>query len=208
AFSFSASKNLGIGEGGMLVTDDSDLAGRISRQVWHGLGSQAWTRHHQASPQYQLGMLGFNYRFDDPRSALLLSCLKRLEEDNMRRATIDRRYRAALSELDVIEPTAPPALEDSASYCLFTAVLDRSLDRDEFRRSLADRGVQTSVHYPLLHKSGFYTDPKVRLPNSEDYASRCVTLPLFPQMEGWQQELVTDAVRESLTRPTRAATAA
>jgi len=205
AFSFSASKNLGIGEGGMLVTDDAELADRAARQMWHGLGSQAWTRHHQASPQYQLGMLGFNYRFDDPRSALLLSCLKRLDEDNERRAAIDRSYRAAFSQLDLIEPTDSPSCEDPASYCLFTAVLDRSLDRDEFRKSLAERGVQTSVHYPLLHKSGFYADPNVRLANSEDYASRCVTLPLFPQMESWQEELVAEAVRESLSRPVHAA---
>jgi dTDP-4-amino-4,6-dideoxygalactose transaminase len=208
AFSFSASKNLGIGEGGMLVTDDTELADRAARQLWHGLGSQAWTRHHQPSPQYQLGMLGFNYRFDDPRSALLLGRLERLDEDNLRRQAIDSAYRAAFSEQDLIEPTAAPELDETSSYCLFTAVLDRSLDRDAFRRSLADRGVQTSVHYPLLHRSGFYTDPKVRLPNSEDYASRCVTLPLFPGMEDWQLELVTEAVRESLASPVRAATAA
>jgi dTDP-4-amino-4,6-dideoxygalactose transaminase len=207
AFSFSASKNLGIGEGGMLVTDDSELAGRMARQSWHGLGSQAWVRHHQAAPQYELGMLGFNYRFDDPRAALIHSCLERLDEDNLRRQAIDATYRETFAGQELIEPTVAPPLDEPSSYCLFTAVLDASVDRDEFRRALANRGVQTSVHYPLLHKDGFHARSDVHLPISEDYVDRCVTLPLFPQMERWQQELVMEAVDETLRNVSQAAAA-
>ncbi|HXS34987.1 MAG TPA: DegT/DnrJ/EryC1/StrS family aminotransferase [Solirubrobacterales bacterium] len=208
ALSFSASKNLGIGEGGMLITSDSELATRVARQSWHGLGSQAWTRHQQAAPQYELGASGFNYRFDDPRAALLLSCLKRLDEDNGLRQTIDAAYREAFLELETLEPTAAPPSEEPSSYCLFTATLDPSIDRDAFRKSLAARGVQTSVHYPLLHKSGLHAQPGVQLANSEDYANRCVTLPLFPQMEQWQIELVTSAIWDLLGDPVRVRTAA
>jgi dTDP-4-amino-4,6-dideoxygalactose transaminase len=208
AFSFSASKNLGVGEGGMLVTDDGELATRIARQRWHGLGSQVWDRHHQAAPGYELGTLGFNYRFDDPRAALLLRCLERLDEDNRRRGAIDAAYRQALAAHDLIAPTAPPPTGEPASHCLFTAVLDGGIDRDEFRRSMASRGVQTTVHYPLLHESGAHARPEQRLPVSEDYARRCVTLPLFPQMESWQQELVVEAVGESLSDQQRAPLAA
>jgi dTDP-4-amino-4,6-dideoxygalactose transaminase len=198
AFSFSASKNLGIGEGGMLVSDDAELAGRIARQSWHGLGSQAWARHHQSAPEYELGVLGFNYRFDDPRAALLHSCLGRLDEDNRRRAAVDDAYREAFAGQELIEPTAPFPADEPSSHCLFTATLDHSVDRDEFRRSLAERGVQSTVHYPLLHSNGVHSQPDLRLPISEDYVRRCVTLPLFPQMEAWQQELVVEAVGEAL----------
>jgi dTDP-4-amino-4,6-dideoxygalactose transaminase len=198
AFSFSASKNLGIGEGGMLVSDDAELASMIARQSWHGLGSQAWARHHQSAPEYELGVLGFNYRFDDPRAALLHSCLGRLDEDNRRRAAVDDAYREAFAGHELIEPTAPFPAGEPSSHCLFTAVLDHSVDRDEFRRSLAERGVQSTVHYPLLHSNGAHSQPDLRLPISEDYVRRCVTLPLFPQMEAWQQELVVEAVGEAL----------
>jgi len=208
AFSFSSSKNLGIGEGGMLITDDPEIADRVARLSWHGVGSQAWLRHHQPAPEYELDSLGFNYRFDDPRAALLLSCLHRLEEQNSRRREIDRAYRDALADEPLFEPTLAPAESDRSSYCLFTGVLDQSVDRDAFRKDLADRSVQTTVHYPLLHKQGALAQPDVRLPMSEDYAERCVTLPLFPQMEDWQIELVVDAVRESLTRRRPAAAAA
>jgi dTDP-4-amino-4,6-dideoxygalactose transaminase len=206
ALSFSASKNLGIGEGGMLITGDSDFAARVARQSWHGLGSQAWSRHHEAAPQYELGTMGFNYRFDDPRSALLLSCLRRLDEENDRRRAIDGAYREAFLDLETLEPTAAP--EEPSSHCLFTATLDRSIDREAFRKALAARGVQSSVHYPLLHQSGLHAQPGVELPNSEDYASRCVTLPLFPQMQDWQLELVTSAVSDSLADPVQVHAAA
>jgi dTDP-4-amino-4,6-dideoxygalactose transaminase len=208
AFSFSSSKNLGIGEGGMLITDDTQLACDIARRSWHGLGSQAWLRHHQPAPQYELGMLGFNYRFDDPRAALLHTCLDRLDENNRRRQAIDAAYRAAFAEQELLQPTAAPPGDEPSSYCIFTVVLDPSVDRDLFRKSLADSGVQTSVHYPLLHQGGVHQQPQAELPTSEAYASRCVTLPLFPQMESWQQELVVEAADEALTTISNLAAAA
>jgi dTDP-4-amino-4,6-dideoxygalactose transaminase len=190
--SFSASKNLGIGEGGMIVTDDPGLADRAGRQSWHGLASQPWVRHHKPAPHYELGMLGFNYRFDDPRAALVSSCLEHLDEDNGRRAEIDAFYRQAFAG-SRLQPTAPPRAEERSSHCLFTIVLDPAVDRDRFRQRLAEDGVQTTIHYPLLHRAGALAKPGLRLPASEDYAGRCVTLPLFPQMEDRQRDLVVEA---------------
>jgi dTDP-4-amino-4,6-dideoxygalactose transaminase len=192
----------------MLVSDDAKLAGMIARQSWHGLGSQAWSRHHQSAPEYELGALGFNYRFDDPRAALLHTYLERLDEDNRRRAAIDGAYRDAFAAHELLEPTAPFPAGEPSSHCLFTAVLDPSVDRDAFRRSLAERGVQSTVHYPLLHSNGAHSQPDLRLPISEDYVRHCVTLPLFPQMEAWQQELVIEAVGEALDGRERAPVAA
>lgn len=208
AFSFSASKNLGIGEGGMLVTDDPAFAARTARQAWHGLGSQPWKRHHLAAPHYELGMLGFNYRFDDVRAALVHSRLERLDEDNLRRRSIDLAYREAFASQELFVPTAPPPKDGSSSYCLFTGVVDPLVDREEFRRALAARKVQTTVHYPLLHQEGFHAQAGVSLPISEDYASRCLTLPLFPEMESWQRDLVIEAVHDTLDEVPRAAAAA
>ena len=207
-FSFSASKNLGIGEGGMVVTDDPELAARVESMSWHGLGSQVWKRHHQSAPLYELGKLGFNYRFDDPRAALVHSRLQRLDEDNGRRREIDAAYRQAFAAMELIEPTAAPPAGEPASFCLFSAVLDERVDRDGFRHALAERGVQTTVHYPLLHQGGAHAQAGVRLPRSEDYARRCLTLPLFPEMEEWQVELVVEAVGDALPDVSETAAAA
>ena len=208
AFSFSASKNLGIGEGGMLVTDDEELAHRVNRQRWHGLGSQAWERHQRAAPTYELEGSGFNYRFDDPRAALVRACLGRLDEDNRRRASIDAAYREALDGEELLEPTAPFPAGEQSSHCLFTAVLDEHVDRNAFRAALADRGVQTTVHYPPVHLGGVNAEPDASLPVTEDYARRAVTVPMFPQMESWQQELVVEAVSDTLHRVAAAQVAA
>lgn len=208
AFSFSASKNLGIGEGGMLVTDEDAIVDRVARQRWHGLASEAWHRHHEKAPQYELGELGFNYRFDDPRSALVLARLGHLDEDNRRRAAIDAAFRDAFSDLELLKPTAAPDPDQPSSYCMFTAVLDKSVDRERFRANLATRGIQTSIHYPPVHLSGNYAHADIRLPATEAYGRRSVTLPMFPQMTSSQQDLVTSAVRESLADPVRATTTA
>jgi dTDP-4-amino-4,6-dideoxygalactose transaminase len=184
------------------------VADRVARLSWHGVGSQAWLRHHERAPEYELGSLGFNYRFDDPRAALLQSCLARLDEQNQRRGEIDRTYREAFADEALFEPTLAPPSVDPSSYCLFAGVLHPSVDRDAFRNDLARRGVQTTVHYPLLHRQGALAQPEVKLPVSEDFAERCVTLPLYPQMEEWQIELVVEATRESLARSGRAKAAA
>jgi len=208
AFSFSGSKNIGIGEGGMVVTDDDEFAARVSRRRWHGLSSQAWDRHHKAAPKYELADSGFNYRLDDPKAALAHSLLGRLDEENRRRAAIDAAYREAFAELERIEPTAAPGPEARGSHCMFTAVLAGDVDRDGFRAAMADRGVQTTVHYPPVHLGANHAVRGVRLPLTEDYARRAVTLPMFPQMSAEQRELVIGAVRESLDHQVRAARAA
>ena len=182
----------------MVVTSDDEIASRVRSLSWHGLGSEAWHRHHETAPVYALGDLGFNYRFDDPRAALVHSRLERLDAENRRRAEIDGMYREALAGEELIEPTRPPAAGARSSHCLFTAILDPKVDRDWFRETVAARGVQTTVHYPLLHRSGIHAQPAVRLPHTEDYGRRCVTLPLYPQMEQWQVELVVASVCEAL----------
>lgn len=207
-FSFSGSKNIGIGEGGMVVTDDDELAARVSRRRWHGLSSQAWDRHHKAAPKYELADSGFNYRLDDPKAALAHSLLGRLDEENARRAEIDAAYREAFADLERIEPTAAPGPEARGSHCMFTAVLADDVDRDDFRAAMADRGVQTTVHYPPVHLGANYAARGVRLPLTEDYARRAVTLPMFPQMSAEQRDLAIGAVRESLDHQVRAARAA
>ncbi|HEX8928095.1 MAG TPA: DegT/DnrJ/EryC1/StrS family aminotransferase, partial [Actinomycetota bacterium] len=87
---------------------------------------------------------------------------------------------------------APPAGE-RASHCVFAIVLDEGLDRHAFRQRLARRGVQTSVHFPALHSGPSHDRQGKPLPLTEAFAERAVSLPLFPNMEDWQRELVIEA---------------
>jgi dTDP-4-amino-4,6-dideoxygalactose transaminase len=86
---------------------------------------------------------------------------------------------------------------DDPAHHLFAIVLDRARDRNAFRSRLADRGVQTSVHYPPIHLFSVYRSD-TSLPLTETYAERTVTLPLFPEMSARQLETVVGTVREAL----------
>src|SRR5207237_7042062 len=95
AFSFFSNKNLGIGEGGMVITDDDELAERIRLLRSHGMTTLTWDRHRGHASGYDVVELGFNYRIDEPRAALAERRLARLEDDNRRRAALAAPYRGA-----------------------------------------------------------------------------------------------------------------
>jgi dTDP-4-amino-4,6-dideoxygalactose transaminase len=196
ALSFSGSKNLGIGEGGMLLTSDAELAERVGRLRWHGVTASTWDRHRDVALSYQVAEPGFNYRIDDPRAALARARLRCLDEENRDRERLVTVYRRAFEESERIRPTAPFPAGDRWSHCLFVVVLGPDVDRDRFRAKLAERGVQTSVHFPPPHLSPAYASG-AHLPTTEEFARRAVSLPVFPHMAEWQQELVIDACMEA-----------
>jgi dTDP-4-amino-4,6-dideoxygalactose transaminase len=200
ALSFSASKNLGVGEGGMLLTDDERIAERARKLRWHGISASTWDRHNAAAPEYTVDEVGFNYRMDDPSAALVNARLRRLDEDNQRRARIAEAYQRAFEEVDGLIPLATPPAGERASHCVFALVLGEELDRREFRRRLSARGVETSIHFPPLHSSPAYGGWAEALPLTEAFAARAVSLPIFPEMEEWQVELVIEAALEASAR--------
>jgi dTDP-4-amino-4,6-dideoxygalactose transaminase len=199
AISFSAGKNLGIGEGGVLLTDDDDFAERARLMRWHGVTRSIWERHLASTESYEVAGLGFNYRIDDPRAALVLSRLRRLDDDNRRRAAIDSAYRDELGDLAGISMLAAPPASARVSNSMFAVVLDEAVDRDAFRAALADRGIQTSVHFSPVHRFALYAGSGAELPVTEAFAARTVSLPMFAEMEEVQQALVIESVREALS---------
>ncbi len=197
AFSFFANKNLAVGEGGMVVTDDDQLAARMRLLRSHGMTTLTWDRHRGHAAGYDVVDLGFNYRIDEPRAALARRRLARLDADNARRAELVARYRELLAGMDGLTPALPSVPGAQLAHHLFTIVLDDGVDRARFREALAARGVQTSVHYPPAHRFSIYSSA-VDLPVTEAYAARAVTLPLFATMTIAQQDEVVDAVRAGL----------
>jgi dTDP-4-amino-4,6-dideoxygalactose transaminase len=197
AFSFFSNKNLAVGEGGAAVTDDAELAARLRLLRSHGMTSLSWDRHKGHASGYDVVALGFNYRIDEPRAALAARRLSRLDADNALRASIDARYRARFAELGLDCPLAP---RDglSCAYHLFCLLLPDGADRVAFRAALSERGIQTSMHYPPVHRFSIYAETATELPVTDDYASRAVTLPMYPHMSESQQDLVVDAVAAAL----------
>jgi dTDP-4-amino-4,6-dideoxygalactose transaminase len=198
AYSFFSNKNLPVGEGGMVVTDDDELAARVRLLRSHGMTSLTWDRHRGHASGYDVVELGFNYRIDEPRATLATERLARLDAENGRRAAAAGVYRERLGDLPGARPTLPPVENGSSANHLFTVVLSEAADRDAVRASLAARGVQTSLHYPPVHRFTAYGQG-LELPLTDEYARRAVTLPLFPTISEEQIGLVVDSLEEALT---------
>jgi dTDP-4-amino-4,6-dideoxygalactose transaminase len=199
-FSFFSNKNLAVGEGGAVVTDDPDLAARLRLLRSHGMTTLTWERHRGHATGYDVIGLGFNYRIDEPRAALARCRLERLDRENSRRAALDARYRTLLADIDGIAPAMPHLGGAQPAHHLFTVVLDEVIEQAAFRSDIGRRGIQTSLHYPPAHRFSIYADGAPELPMTDAYAQRSISLPMFSHMTEAQQDLVVGAVREA-SRP-------
>lgn len=200
AFSFFSNKVLACGEGGLLATDDDETAALARRLRSQGMTSGSWSRFTGETDSYDVAGLGFNYRLDEPRAALLLSRLARLEADVARRREFTRAYRAKLAGVDGVGvPYADEAVEHSTCYVMPVLVEDHAR-RDDVRRRLKARGVQTSVFYPAVHEFTAYRERYGRpsLPRSEHVARAEITLPLFAELGEAAQDRVVATLAEAL----------
>jgi dTDP-4-amino-4,6-dideoxygalactose transaminase len=200
AFSFFSNKVLACGEGGLLATDDdavADLARSLRNQ---GLTSGTWSRHTKAATEYDARGLGFNYRLDEPRAALLTSRFQRVHAEVERRRELTRRYRALLADVPgVTVPYRDDEVERSSCYVM-PVLLDPER-RNAVRRDLRERhGIQTSVFYPATHEFSAYRErfPTPPLPNTEHAARAEVCLPLFPALEEATQDRIVATLAEEL----------
>ena len=197
-YSFFSNKNLAVGEGGAVVTDDEDLATRMRLLRSHGMTTLTWDRHRGHASGYDVVALGFNYRIDEPRAALARARLRRLDAENEQRAVLVRRYHEELAGVPGLAPALHAGPDERPAHHLFPVVLDAGIDRDAFRAELARAGIQTSMHYPPVHEFSIYADARRGpLAVTEDYAARAVTLPLFAHMTREQQDLVVEAAAQA-----------
>jgi dTDP-4-amino-4,6-dideoxygalactose transaminase len=195
-FSFFSNKNLPVGEGGMIVTNDDSLAESVRLLRSHGMTTLTWDRHRGHASSYDVVRAGFNYRLDEIRAALALVQLERLEGQNAARGRIVGFYRDVLDGKNGLSMPFAPRDHVIPVHHLAVIVLPEGTRRDEVRGLLAERGVQTSVHYPPIHLFQTYSElgSKRLLPQTEAVGERLVTLPLFPHMSDGQAVAVTEAV--------------
>jgi dTDP-4-amino-4,6-dideoxygalactose transaminase len=203
-FSFSSSKVLACGEGGLLATDDDDVARLVRNLRSHAMTSEAWDRHRGHAPGYDVVDVGYNYRIDEPRAALLGSRLERLGEDVDRRRTLVHRYRESLCSVTGISVPYRDGEVDSASCYAMPVLVEREELRDEVRALMRERSVQTNVLYPAIHGFSAYASLGRRpLPRSESVARSELTLPLYPHLTDADQDRVLTALSDGLRQAER-----
>jgi dTDP-4-amino-4,6-dideoxygalactose transaminase len=198
-FSFFSKKQLCVGEGGMVSTADEALDARVRLLRSHAMTSTTWDRHRGHDPAYDVVDIGFNFRLDEPRAALGLSRLARLDEHIAGRRAVVRAYRARLAEIPGIELAFDEQAVQRASHFAFPVLLADRDTRDRFRAELKANGIQTTW-YPALHTFTEYQrfTPPGGLPATSEVADRHCVLPLGSTMTEIDVDLVVDAVRAAL----------
>jgi dTDP-4-amino-4,6-dideoxygalactose transaminase len=182
-FSFFSNKNISTGEGGMLVTNNQAYFERAKLLRSHGMTSMSYERSKGHSTTYDVVDLGYNYRMDDIHSAIGLVQLEKIKADLDKRAEIRKIYIKELNHIDGIIIPFKDYSEFSSNY-IFPIVLKNSTyeKRDKIRNKLAEAGVQTSVHYPAVHRFSIYSDYYVDLPKSDYLAENLITLPMYSSL--------------------------
>ncbi len=199
-FSLQAIKNITSAEGGVFVTDNEDLAARLRRLKFHGLGVDAFDRSQQGrSPQAEVVEPGFKYNLPDMCAALALSQLPRLQQINQRRGDIARFYSAAFRDVAGISPLGLPAWDHVHSWHLFVIRLDEQspLTRDQFIAAMKAKNIGCGIHFRAIHQQRYYrqmpANSHLALANTEWNAARICSLPLFPDMSRGDAERVVAA---------------
>jgi dTDP-4-amino-4,6-dideoxygalactose transaminase len=177
-FSFFPNKNMTTGEGGAVVFREKEHAERARLLRSHAMTTLTWDRHRGHATSYDVLDVGFNYRIDEIRAALGVSQLARVPEFNRARKLLADRYRERLAEHAGLH-VPYEAARGASSYHL-APVLARSLEaREALREALRLERIQTSVHYPPIHRFTSYAGAG-SLPVTDEIADRVLTLPLHP----------------------------
>lgn len=186
-FSFHAIKNMTCAEGGLVVTDDDELAARIRSLKFHGLGVDSWDRQTLGrAPQAEVISPGFKYNLADINAALALVQLDKLAHANLRRAKIAQRYLSELADTP-FKPLAVPDWEHQHAWHLFIIRVDEAtcgISRDALMEKLKAMGIGTGLHFRAAHTQKYYRErfPDVSLPHTEWNSARICSIPLFPDM--------------------------
>jgi dTDP-4-amino-4,6-dideoxygalactose transaminase len=198
--SFFSNKVLAVGEGGAVLTDSDELAARTRSLRSHALTSGTWDRHRGHAETYDVVDVGFNYRIDESRAALLMSRMRRLSAETTRRHALIARYRELLAPgPGVTVAYAAFDLERSSGY-LMAVLLDDGQRRAEVRAGLRDRhGIQTTI-FPAVHRLSAYRElhGDRALPNTEAAADSHVILPLYPHMTDAEVDRVCRALADEI----------
>jgi dTDP-4-amino-4,6-dideoxygalactose transaminase len=183
----------------MVSTADEGMADRVRLLRSHAMTSSTWDRHRGHDPAYDVVDIGFNYRLDEPRAALGLSRLERLEDDIATRRGLVRRYREELADLPGLDLIFDQEAVERSSHFAFPVLLADRDARDGFRDKLKAGGVQTTW-YPALHSFTEYREAASAggLERSAETAVRHCALPLSSTMDETALQTVLAAVRAAL----------
>jgi dTDP-4-amino-4,6-dideoxygalactose transaminase len=203
--SFYSTKNIVTGEGGMVLTNNADIAARIKMLALHGMSQDAWKRFSDDGyKHYEVVEIGFKYNMMDLQAAIGMHQIKRVEKYWQRRLEIWQKYNEAFANLPVTLP-APLDANSRHALHLYTLLIDEKkapVTRDQFITALHRRNIGTGVHYRAIpvhpvYQQRFGWKPK-DYPVADAIGLTTVSLPLSAKLSDQDVEDVISAVREVL----------
>lgn len=199
--SFHPVKHICSGEGGMVTTNDSDLAKRLRILRNHGI--------HRSQDQldiedglkgpwlYQQETLGFNYWMTDFQAALGLAQLNRIDSILAERRQIAKSYCSVFAEPPFSDHFEISPYSSQHAYHLYIIHWKNPENRASAYHYLKEQGIYTQVHYLPIYNQPYYSElgPKIPLPGAEQYYAGCLSLPIYPGLEESQLSYVVDTLK-------------
>ncbi|GAB1621641.1 UDP-4-amino-4-deoxy-L-arabinose aminotransferase [Agarivorans albus] len=209
-FSLHAIKNVTTAEGGIFTTNDAELAERIRRLKFHGLGVDAFDRETQGrAPQAEVIEPGYKYNMPDICAVLGLGQMQRLASITAQRQALVAHYRKLLAEVEGISPMSVPSYVHTHCWHLMIVRVEPSIcgfDRDQLISMLKQQGIGAGIHFKACHSQKYYRESyqtrfgeiNPDLSNTEFNSQRICSLPLFPGMQLSDVERVVSAIKQNI----------
>lgn len=203
AFSFYATKNLSTAEGGMLTTNNDELAEKLRVLSLHGLSKDAWKRYsNEGYKHYDVVLAGFKYNMTDIQSALGLEQLKKLNDFAKIRNYHKELYDSQLKDIEEIELVKE--IEDivhARHLYIIKLKLDKlKITRDEFMNLMIGENIGVSVHFLAIHKFSYYKETfnltDLDFPNASKISDSIISLPFYPKMTEDEINYVCNKIKE------------
>ena len=203
--SFHAIKHMTTGEGGVLLTNDDELAERARRFISHGItrdAAEMVNLEDAGSPwYYEMHQLGYNYRLSEINCALCLNQVTRLSANIQRRQEIAKLYHSFLGDLDVLHlPEIAPSNGTTHAWHLFAPAFDFDRigkSRKQVMAELADKSIGTQVHYIPLYRQPYYREdyPTGVFDGAETYYGKTLSIPMYYGLRDNDVETISAGVR-------------
>ena len=200
-FSFFSNKNVSTGEGGMLTTNSDEIFEKCKLLRSHGMTTMSYQRATGHATEYDICEVGFNYRLDDIRASLGIVQLNKLKADLIKRQSVRKLYEMSLSPFDDVIVPFSDNKEFVSNYIMPIVLKNSSKNKRDFVRSyLHEKGIQTSIHYPAVHKFSVYKQYTRNLPITEYVVDNELSLPMYSSLTDNEIMYICESIRAALDK--------
>jgi perosamine synthetase len=194
-YSFFSNKNITTGEGGAIVTSDPEIFNYMKKIRSHGMEDLSWDKYNGRIQKYDVKELGYNYRIDDIRSSIGTAQLEKLSLINFRRKKIVDMYKELINDNQYIVIPFKDYQFEGAYHIFPLCIINQEL-KEKIEKALHEKGVQTSNHYPPIHKFSLYRNSNVFLPKTEEFSKLEITLPLYASLKVEDVKYITSIINK------------